>query len=60
MPSKIKMPFDMLEDVYIYKQDLAFFIIFIDMMCIISVILFLIIIKERQNKFIKAFKIQTI
>jgi len=44
---KIKIPFDMKEDVYIYKQDLAYFVIFIDLMGVISIIIFLVIIKER-------------
>jgi hypothetical protein len=54
------MPFDMVADVYLYKQDLAYFVIFIDVICIISVIIFIVVIKERQNHFIKAFKVKTI
>lgn len=57
MPNKIKMPFEMMEDLFIFKQDLASFIIFIDLLCVISVIAFLVIIKERQRQFIKAFKV---
>jgi hypothetical protein len=45
MPSKVKLPFKLIEEVELYKQDMAYFIIFVDICSVISVIIFLVVIK---------------
>ena len=57
---RIILPFKTIEEVFIYKQDFAYFVIFIDLLVIISIVVFFSIIKQRQLEFIKAFKVQTI
>lgn len=44
----------------IHKQDLAQFIILIDLISIFSVAIFMMVLKKRQLEFIRAFKIETI
>lgn len=44
----LMLPFALVSDIKIHKQDLAHFIILIDLICIFSVALFMFIIKKRQ------------